>query len=87
MSIISFRYLVENKNILQNSKVLEIGSGCGLCGIIASKLGALSVTLTDNTSAVLENLQKCMEMNQEVQKNVDDDSQSNEMTQLKNPLG
>lgn len=33
--------------IVAGKKVLEIGSGCGLCGILAAKLGAAQVGTPD----------------------------------------
>jgi hypothetical protein len=43
--------------------VLEIGSGCGPCGILAAKLGAQQVMLTDYVDAILRNLRDCMHLN------------------------
>ena len=41
------RYLVDNHAIIHNKKILEIGCGLGLPSIVAGKLGASEVTLTD----------------------------------------
>ncbi len=39
------RELIEHPGIIASKSVLEIGSGCGLCGIVAAKLGAAQVLL------------------------------------------
>ncbi|KAK9841587.1 hypothetical protein WJX74_008328 [Apatococcus lobatus] len=57
------RRLVEKPELVRGKHVLEIGSGCGLCGILAAKLGAAEVVLTDNEETVLLNLQTCMAAN------------------------
>lgn len=36
---------MEHPSIVAGKSVLEIGSGCGLCGIVAAKLGASRVKL------------------------------------------
>jgi predicted nicotinamide N-methyase len=40
-------YLVRNKGLVHGKRVIELGSGTGLCGIISNEIGARSVTLTD----------------------------------------
>ncbi|KAA6419328.1 MAG: hypothetical protein FRX49_10727 [Trebouxia sp. A1-2] len=57
------RELVEHPGIIAGKSVLEIGSGCGLCGIVAAKLGAAQVMLTDNEDKVLFNLRDCVAIN------------------------
>ena len=39
---------------IQRQKVLELGSGPGLCGFVAAKLGAQQVVLTDYKRPVME---------------------------------
>ncbi|GAQ84577.1 hypothetical protein KFL_001950100 [Klebsormidium nitens] len=48
--------LSADPSLVAGKSVLEIGSGCGLCGFLATKLGAQDVTLTDNTIPLLVNL-------------------------------
>eukprot|EP00551_Chaetoceros_affinis_P012810 CAMPEP_0203670882 /NCGR_PEP_ID=MMETSP0090-20130426/6846_1 /ASSEMBLY_ACC=CAM_ASM_001088 /TAXON_ID=426623 /ORGANISM="Chaetoceros affinis, Strain CCMP159" /LENGTH=368 /DNA_ID=CAMNT_0050535855 /DNA_START=58 /DNA_END=1160 /DNA_ORIENTATION=+ len=45
-----------NAQMIRGKKVLELGSGLGLCGIICHYLGADRVLLTDGDSDVLSNL-------------------------------
>ena len=44
-------YIANHKEVVQNKTVVELGCGCGLPGIVASKCGAKSVYLTDFESA------------------------------------
>lgn len=45
--------MVSNRHIVQKAKVLEIGSGCGLCGIVAAKLGAREVRIRTHTIGLI----------------------------------
>ncbi|KAK9824542.1 hypothetical protein WJX72_011185 [[Myrmecia] bisecta] len=55
------RELVEHPEIVRGCDVLELGSGCGICGILAAQLGARNVTLTDYEDQVLLNLRSCFD--------------------------
>ncbi|KAL3701247.1 hypothetical protein R1sor_019269 [Riccia sorocarpa] len=50
--------LVENPSLVKHKRVLELGSGCGLCGLLVSKLGATEVVLTDYLPSLLLNLRR-----------------------------
>lgn len=62
-------YLDENAPMLQNKRILELGSGLGRCGILASKLlddskeGGSEVYLTDGDSDTLLQLRANIELN------------------------
>lgn len=57
------RELAAYPDIVRGKEVLEIGSGCGLTGIFAAKLGAQRVTLTDFLPKVVDNLLECVTAN------------------------
>ena len=46
------RYLISNSSLLQGKRVLELGSGVGLCGIVAAHYASLCL-LTDCDGASL----------------------------------
>ena len=46
-------YLVDNPHHVRDKRVLELGAGLGLCGIVAHKLGAYQVLATDGDVDVL----------------------------------
>mmetsp|Transcript_94054 Transcript_94054/g.155470 ORF Transcript_94054/g.155470 Transcript_94054/m.155470 type:complete len:214 (+) Transcript_94054:3-644(+) len=48
------RYLVANPDLVNGKRVLEMGCGTGLSGVVASRLGASSVLLTDYVDSVLK---------------------------------
>eukprot|EP01120_Amphizonella_sp_Union-15-10_P010387 TRINITY_DN4141_c0_g1_i1.p1 TRINITY_DN4141_c0_g1~~TRINITY_DN4141_c0_g1_i1.p1 ORF type:complete len:252 (-),score=37.52 TRINITY_DN4141_c0_g1_i1:12-710(-) len=50
------RFIIQNQETLRGAKVLELGSGTGLCGILASRFSG-SVTLTDHDPVVLKLLE------------------------------
>lgn len=50
--------MIENTNLFENKKVLEIGCGHGLLGILAYQLGAKYVTLQDYNQDVIDKLTK-----------------------------
>ena len=47
--------LVSDPSLVRSSTVLELGCGCGLCGLLAARLGADEVFLTDVGDGVLNN--------------------------------
>eukprot|EP00891_Asterochloris_glomerata_P003696 jgi/Astpho2/3696/Aster-04885 len=57
------RHLVDNPALVRGRRVLELGSGTGLCGIVAAKLGAAEVLMTDNEPKVLAILNDCAASN------------------------
>jgi hypothetical protein len=57
------RELAAHPSIVRGQRVLEIGAGCGVCGILAAKLGAEAVVLTDYCDPVLLLLRECMHLN------------------------
>ena len=54
-------YLIDHPSIVQGKHVLELGSGCGLVGLIAAALGAKTVVLTDLATQQLH-LQRNIEL-------------------------
>jgi len=55
--ILSWR-LLALKDMIRGKETLELGSGCGLCGLLLANLGAAKVVLTDNISDILFNLSR-----------------------------
>ena len=62
------RHCLEGKFSLENSLILELGSGCGLSGIVASLFKPKHVLLTD-LGENLDHLQMNVDMNRAEQKN------------------
>jgi len=50
-------YIIQNPHIFDNKAILELGSGVGICGILASHFAKLCV-VTDNNEIVLDLLSK-----------------------------
>ena len=55
--------LVENPSMILGKSVLEIGAGCGPCGLLASKLGAHEVVISDYVDQLLLNLRDALHLN------------------------
>ena len=50
-------FLVDQRTeLVEGATVLELGAGCGLCGVLAARLGAGCVYITDVGNTVLSNL-------------------------------
>lgn len=56
-------FMCSNPNYIQNKSVLELGSGLGLCGILAYHLHASSVVMTDGDTDVLGELRQNVDRN------------------------
>ena len=61
-AIILSRWLNSNNSLIKDKKILEIGAGLGLLGIVAAKY-ANHVTMTDYNEIVLQTLVKNVEIN------------------------
>ncbi|KAN0035845.1 hypothetical protein ACTA71_005136 [Dictyostelium dimigraforme] len=68
-------FILSNQNLFVNQKILELGSGTGLVGIILDFIKPLKkVILTDYSPKVLKNLKVNMELNNiEIQDFINDD--------------
>ncbi len=62
-------YLIANSQLVQKKKIVELGAGLGLAGIVASKLGASKVVLTDGDTDTLENMRENVNMNKKTDNN------------------
>ena len=51
------KYLAEsNRELVMGTRVLELGSGVGFCGLFVAAMGAAEVVLTDYTPDLLDTL-------------------------------
>mmetsp|Transcript_13103 Transcript_13103/g.33036 ORF Transcript_13103/g.33036 Transcript_13103/m.33036 type:complete len:267 (+) Transcript_13103:253-1053(+) len=57
------RYLIQVPRLVAQKRVLELGAGLGLCGMVAHHLGANSVVLTDADTITLERMRSNLEKN------------------------
>eukprot|EP01023_Acetabularia_acetabulum_P007113 TRINITY_DN13025_c0_g1_i1.p1 TRINITY_DN13025_c0_g1~~TRINITY_DN13025_c0_g1_i1.p1 ORF type:complete len:240 (-),score=52.02 TRINITY_DN13025_c0_g1_i1:77-796(-) len=55
--------MIQNPQVVADKSVLELGSGTGVCGIVAAQLGAQQVYLTDCVEKVLQILLESVELN------------------------
>ena len=65
-AVILAQYIVDNPHLVQNKTVIELGSGCGLTGLVAAVMGAKSVIQTDCNDIVLQNLRDNILLNTEL---------------------
>ncbi|KAI9011154.1 putative methyltransferase-domain-containing protein [Gaertneriomyces semiglobifer] len=56
-------YLLHEPELVERKKVVELGAGVGLVGLICGALGAASVLLTDFEDSVLETLRRNIDIN------------------------
>ena len=57
-------YLRRHPDVIHNKRVLELGAGCGLCGLVCRMvLNPKSVLITDGDNQVLKNLRYNVELN------------------------
>ena len=47
------KHIINNKRKFQGKRILELGAGSGLAGLIAQKVGAGSVMLTDGDIGII----------------------------------
>lgn len=71
-AVVLASYLLENKHIIKGKRILEIGAGCALTGLVAAKLASRQcldtdigsqVIITDFNHTVLENIQRNILLN------------------------
>jgi len=55
--------MAENHQIVAGKSILEIGAGCGPCGLLAAKIGASGVVISDYVDQLLLNLRDALHMN------------------------
>jgi predicted nicotinamide N-methyase len=67
-AVVLSRWLVTNPSFVRNKKILEIGAGCGLVGLVAAGIvkesaANESVIMTDFNDVVLHNLDRNIQLN------------------------
>jgi protein-lysine N-methyltransferase EEF2KMT len=61
-SILVSRWIYQNPEFFKNKIVLELGAGCGLCGLVSSRV-ASKVALSDIGDEVIKTLRENVEIN------------------------
>jgi len=56
-------FLCANPLLVRGRRVVELGAGLGLCGILAHRLGAVGTVMTDGDTDALENMRKNVDFN------------------------
>lgn len=81
-------YLQRNPTLVRGKRVLELGAGVGLCGLVAHHLGASHVCLTDGDESVLSNLRLNVRRNlYDSDSDRDNDSSSTSFSSSASSLG
>ncbi|EGG14371.1 hypothetical protein DFA_12143 [Cavenderia fasciculata] len=62
---ILFNFIAINNNLFNNKKVLELGTGVGVCGLVASKFCA-SILMTDGDLSTLGQLSDNLDLNSSI---------------------
>lgn len=62
-AVVLSNYLLRERHLVLERRILEIGAGVGLAGLVCGSLGALSIVLSDTYEKVLENLLVNVELN------------------------
>ena len=79
-------FLVQHvATMVQDQRMCELGAGVGLCGIVASRLGAKSVLMTDGDTTVLENLRHNVDLNSTTATAADSPSETTAATTITCP--
>lgn len=56
-------FLIKSPELVADKRILELGAGLGLCGMVAHHLGANSVVLTDADTITLERMRSNLDTN------------------------
>lgn len=62
----AFRYILDNPQLMQGRRVLDVGSGSGACAIAAMKSGALNATANDIDPGILKPIQNMFHLQSEI---------------------